>query len=181
MRIEIVSKNFKPNENFRELIQKKVSKFDKYFKKEPTAKVLLSISGNNKFVMELTLIADNMRVRSEVTSDNMFDNIDIILPKIEKQIFKYRTKFENRLKKEAFEKSIYKSNEGLYKDEEATKFGKLVRIKNFEIAKSSVESAIEEMELLEHKFFVFLNAETEKVCVVYKRNDGDYGLLAPEY
>lgn len=181
MRIEIVSKNFKPNDNFKELIHKKISKFDKYFKKEPTAKVLLSILGTNKFVMELTLIADNMRVRSEVTSNNMFDNIDVILPKIERQIAKYRTKFENRLKKEAFEKSIYKSNENLFTDAESTKFGKLVRRKNFEIEKSSVESAIEEMELLEHNFFVFLNSETEKVCVVYKRNDGDYGLLAPEY
>jgi putative sigma-54 modulation protein len=179
MRIEIVSKNYKPRENMKELLEKKISKFDKYFHKEATAKVRLSMSGPEKHTMEITLNSDNMTVRSEVTSDNMFDNIDIILPKIERQIVKYRKRFDNKLRKDAFEApSIYESNEGYEGQENG---GKVVRVKSFQIAHNTVENAIAEMELLEHNFYVFINAETKKVNVVYKRNDGDYGLISPEY
>ncbi|MDD4316861.1 MAG: ribosome-associated translation inhibitor RaiA [Clostridia bacterium] len=178
MRIEIVSKNYKPRENMKELLEKKISKFDKYFRKEAVAKVRLSMSGPEKHTMEITLGTEDVTVRSEVTGENMFDNIDIILPKIERQIVKYRKKFDNKLRKEAFEApSIYESNEGY--NEEAT--GKVVRVKNFQIALTTVENAIQEMELLEHNFFVFVNAETKKVNVVYKRTDGDFGLISPEY
>lgn len=181
MRIEISSKNYKPNNNLKDLLEKKISKFEKYFKKQANAKVVLSISGTSKFTMEITIISNNMRVRSEVTSENMFDNIDVILPKIERQIVKYRKRFENKPRKEDFEQApIYEDNEKLTEDDYA-KYGKLVREKKFEIAMSTVEEAIEEMELLAHNFFVFLNADNEKVSVVYKRNDGDYGLISPEY
>ncbi len=178
MRIEIFSKNYKPRDNMKELLEKKISKFDKYFHKEATAKVRLSMSGPEKHTMEITLGSDNMTVRSEVTSANMFDNIDIILPKIERQIVKYRKRFDNKLRKEAFEApSIYESNEG-YKDEDN---GKVVKVKSFEISHITVENAVAAMELLEHNFYVFINAETKKVNVIYKRNDGDYGLISPEY
>lgn len=179
MRIEITSKNYKPKDNLKEILERKISKFDKYFKKDPSAKVRLSLEGNNKHTMEVMIISDNMRVRSEVTSENMFDNVDILLPKIERQIVKYRKRFDNKLKKEAFEESIYEDNQDV--NEENTKYGKLVREKSFEIAMTTVDEAIEEMELLAHNFYVFLNADNEKVSIVYKRNDGDYGLISPEY
>ena len=117
-------------------------------------------------------------MRSEVTSDNMYDNIDIVLPKIERQIVKYRKRFDNKLRKEAFEAPIYEKNEEI---DNKTVSGKLVKEKKFEIAMTTVSNAIEEMELLDHNFYVFMNEETEKVCVVYKRNDGNYGLILPEY
>lgn len=180
MRIEITSKNYRSKDNLKELLEKKISKFDKYFKKEASAKVRLSISGNNKFTMEITISTDNMKVRSEVTSDNMFDNIDILLPKIERQIVKYRKRFENKLKKEAFEApTIYEGNQEYAEKQSDT--GTLVKEKKFEIAMTTVDAAIEEMELVDHNFYVFLNADTEKVSIVYKRNDGDYGLISPEY
>lgn len=178
MRIEISSKNYKPKDTLKDLLEKKINKFDKYFKKEASAKVILSLSGNNKYTMEITLTSDNSRVRSEVTSDNMYDNIDIVLPKIERQIVKYRKRFDNKLRKEAFEAPIYEKNEEI---DNKTVSGKLVKEKKFEIAMTTVSNAIEEMELLDHNFYVFMNEETEKVCVVYKRNDGNYGLILPEY
>lgn len=183
MRIEITSKNYKPNGNLKELLEKKINKFDKYFHKEPSAKVVLSMTGNSKYTMEIMIVSDTLKVRSEVTSTNMFDNIDIVLPKIERQIVKYRKRFESKLKKEAFETPlIYDTNENVAQhDEEQKKSGKLVKEKSFEIAMTDVDNAIEEMELLDHNFYIFLNADTEKISVVYKRYDGNYGLLSPEY
>lgn len=179
MRLEISSKNYKPNNNLKEIIQKKISKFDKFFKQEAQAKVVLSLSGNNKYTMEVTILFDNMKVRSEVTGDNMFDNIDIVLPKIERQISKYRSRLDNKLKKEAFDQpSIYENHSS---KNNQTKYGKLVREKSFEITMATVDHAIEEMELLSHNFYVFLNADNNKVSIVYKRKDGDYGLISPEY
>ncbi|MFW5780837.1 MAG: ribosome hibernation-promoting factor, HPF/YfiA family [Bacillota bacterium] len=182
MRIEIATKNYKPNDHLKGLIEKKISRFDKYFDKEADIKVMLIASGQNynRYTMEITLNSGSMRVRSEVTSDNMYDNIDIILPKIERQIVKYRKKFEAKLRKGAFrEPYIYEESKSAEDDQQVK--GKIVKIKNFEIAMTTVENAVEEMELLEHNFYVFINEETAKVNVVYKRNDGDYGLISPEY
>ncbi len=180
MRLEISSKNYKPNNHLKEILQKKISRFDKFFDKEAQTKVLLSSTGNNKYTMEVTILFNDMRVRSEVTGDNMFDNIDIVLPKIERQIIKYRKRFDNKLKKEAFEQEpIYAQS--ATKSNNHHRYGKLVREKSFEIAMSTVENAIEEMELLSHNFYIFLNADNNRVSIVYKRKDGDYGLISPEY
>lgn len=181
MRIEIITKNFKAKDTLKDLLEKKIAKFDKYFRKEAVAKVRLSGIGNGKFSMEITIVADGTHIRSEFTSENMYDNIDIILPKIERQIAKYRKKFENRLNKDAFnEPFIYDSN-AVQEDELKTKPPKLVKTKNFELSMMSVEGAVEEMDLIGHNFYVFINADDEKVSVLYKRNDGDYGLISPEY
>ena len=113
MRIEIATKNYKPTDHLKQIIEKKISKFDKYFSQEASAKVMLSASGqqNNRHTMEITLKSGSISVRSEVTSDNMYDNIDIILPKIERQIVKHRKKFESRFRKESLKDPyIYASN-----------------------------------------------------------------------
>lgn len=182
MRIEIATKNYKPNDHLKGIIEKKIAKFDKYFQKEATIKVMLAASGqnNNRYTMEITLNSGSMRVRSEVTSDNMYENIDVILPKIERQIVKYRKKFEAKLKKEAFKEPYIYEQSKEAEENQQTK-AKIVKRKNFEIGMSTVENAIEDMELLEHNFYVFLNADTSKVSIVYKRHDGDYGLIEPEY
>lgn len=183
MRIEITSKNFISKDTLKDLLEKKIGKFDKYFRKEAVAKVRLSTVKNNKYTMEVMIVSEDMRVRSEYTSENMYDNLDIVLPKIERQIVKYRKRFDHRIKNEAFdEPSIYASTDkAIASNELYSKDGKIVKVKNFEIAMTTVENAIEEMDLLEHSFYVFKNAETAKVNIVYKRNDGDYGLLDPEY
>lgn len=180
MRIEITSKNFKPKDTLKELLEKKISKFDKYFRKEASAKVRLSTIGNGKYQMEITIVADGALVRSENASDNMYDNIDIILPKIERQIAKYRKKLDVKVPKEDLASSlIYDTNIGAF--EEMDKPAKVVKTKRFELALMDVDNAIAEMELLEHNFYIFINSENEKVSVLYKRNDGDYGLIIPEY
>ncbi|MGI6213727.1 MAG: ribosome hibernation-promoting factor, HPF/YfiA family [Christensenellales bacterium] len=179
MRIEFVNKNYKLSSKLKELIEKKIARFDKYFKNDAKAKVVLSEVGHDKYTMEVTIDFDSTKVRSEVTSDNMYDNIDLVLPKIENQIRKGRNRIRGKLNAalETDGDALYEINNEIA---EAPK-GKIVRMKKFELSVISPEDATLEMELLGHTFYVFLNGETGKVAVVYKRDNGDYGLLEPEY
>lgn len=177
MRIEILSKSYRLDEGLKNLITKKLSKFDKYFNKEASAKVKLSSAGNNSFTMEISLDADNLSVRSAATGDKMNENLDIVLPKLERQVVKYRDKFGSKIKKNAFEgPAIFAASE-----EEESRNGNVVKVKKFEISVTSVDNAVEEMELLNHNFYIFVNGDNNKVSVLYRRNDGDYGLIEPEY
>ncbi|HKL74419.1 MAG TPA: ribosome-associated translation inhibitor RaiA [Clostridia bacterium] len=174
MRIEINCKNYHLDENFKALITKKLTKFDKYFSNEPTAKIKLSTVGSDKASMEISLYADKMiAVRSVVTSNDMNANLDILLPKLERQIVKYRTKLGDKFRKSALQTpTIYDENTDIEMDD-----GNVVKIKNFDISVISISDAIEQMELLNHTFYVFVNKEDSKTCVLYRRNDGDYGLI----
>ncbi|HOO22873.1 MAG TPA: ribosome-associated translation inhibitor RaiA [Clostridia bacterium] len=173
MRIEINSKNYRADENLKALITKKLSKFDKYFNAEPVAKVKLSRIGNDQFTMEISLDAERIAVRSVVTSNDMNSNLDIVLRKLERQIVKYRTKLGDKFRKGALDTpTIYDENNDIEMDD-----GKVVKVKNFDISVISISEAIEQMELLNHAFYVFVNKEDGKTCVLYRRNDGDYGLI----
>lgn len=176
MRIELISKGYNEGNRLVSVIEKKLSKFDKFFSEEGKAKIKLSTVGKDKFTMEITIDFSGSIVRSEITSDNMYDNIDLIIPKLERQIAKYRDRMLSKQPKKALPLKL---------DEEIApakeKAGKVVKVKNFDISIITVDEAVAELEILDHDFYVFVNAENNKVSVVYKRHDGDYGLLTPEY
>ena len=174
MRTEILAKTYRLDENLKNLITKKLDKFDKYFNKEAIAKVKLTSVGN-KQRMEISIEAENISVRSAAESEKMNENIDLILPKLERQIIKYKDKFGNKMKKGAFE------TPAIYEEPAEEKRGNVVKVKKFDISVTTIDNAIEEMELLNHNFYIFVNGENNKVSVLYKRNDGDYGLIEPEY
>ena len=173
MRNEILAKSYRLDENLKNLIQKKLAKFDKYFNEDAIAKVKLSTVGN-KERMEISIEAGNMSVRSAAESEKMNENIDVILPKLERQILKCKDKFGSKIKKAAVEADI---KEPIAEEKKGT----VVKVKKFDISVTTVENAVEEMELLNHNFYIFVNGDNNKVCVLYKRNDGDYGLIEPEY
>ena len=102
MRIEIIARNYKLTDNLEEIINKKMEKFSRYFEDDALAKIFLKETGKERYVMEVTIFFGNNMVRSEVSSDNMYKNIDLALPKIEGQIRKHRTKL-GKLKKNALE------------------------------------------------------------------------------
>ena len=110
-------------------------------------------------------------MRAEIVSDNMYDNIDLILPKLERQVRKYRTKLGKKVKESAFDM------EALYENTEPVPDLSVARVKETELRKMSVKDAIDEMELLDHSFYVFINEANELVNIVYKRAAGDVGLL----
>ncbi len=177
MKIELVSKNYNEGMRLVNVIEKKLSRLDKYFSGDAEALVKLSTVGTDKYTMEITVRFGGYIARAEVTSQNMYDNIDLALPKLEKQIAKFRDRMNSKTPKKALPLKTEPTEEAAA----AESFGKVVKEKNFDISIVTVDDAIAEMDLLDHDFYVFVNAENNKVSVVYKRHDGDYGLITPEY
>lgn len=177
MIIELVSKNYNEGNRLVNVIEKKLSRLDKYFSGDAEALVKLSTVGTEKYTMEITVRFGGYIARAEVTSQNMYDNIDLVLPKLEKQIAKFRDRMNSKVPK----KALPLKTESAEAVPAAEKMGNIVKEKNFNISIVTVEEAIAEMELLDHDFYVFVNADNNKVSVVYTRHDGDYGLITPEY
>ncbi len=175
MEIEINSKNFVVSEKLKEIIEKKVSKLDKYFNDDAVTKVLCKKEGNfNK--LELTVRSRGLFYRAEVTGDNMYENIDQALPKVERQVVKYGDKFFTRLKKDSLNKDY------LFFDElPQMKKLEVVKKKQFELEPISVEDAKVFLDTIDNNFYVFLNRETNNVNVIYRRNDGNLGLIETIY
>ena len=176
MKFDIYAKNYEVGDKLKNVTEQKLAKLDKYFKDdETTAKVNFKKQGNS-FTTEIMLDFNGKFVRATATSDNFYDNLDIILPKLEGQIRKHRTKFDQHNKNAAFnDAAIYdlKNNEENAKQQ-------VVKKKNFVLAPMTVKEAEEEMELLGHSFYVFLDAKTNTVQILYMRNDGDLGLIEPQ-
>lgn len=176
MRIELIGRNYEISEHLKEITEQKLSKLDKYFgKDEVEAKVCMKKQGNF-LTTEVMLDYSGKFVRATASSDNFYDNLDAVLPKIEGQIRKYRTRFDKHNKNSAFKESAVYEKESAYEKKEDT----IVREKKFVLTPMTVKEAIEEMDLLGHSFYVFLDAKTQTVQVLYKRNDGDLGLIEPE-
>lgn len=173
MRIEIIEKNCKVSEKLSAVIHKKVGRLEKYFDEDDLCSVYLK--QENKFVKtELTVYYKGNMVRAEVSAENFYDAIDQVLPKLEKQIYRHKTKLESKLKKGAFaEKQIFFG-------EAVQPEGKLVRTKTFALTPMTTEEAVEQLDLLGHSFYIFQDAETDEIRVVYLRDNGDVGLIIPE-
>jgi len=177
MKIELVSKNYNEGSRLVGVIEKKLGKLDKYFSGDADALVKLSTVGNDKFTMEITVRFGGYIARAEATGSNMYDNIDLILPKLEKQIARFRDRMNSKVPKKALPLKTDVEEAAAPREY----YGNIVKEKHFDISIVTVDEAIAEMELLDHDFYVFVNAENNRVSVVYKRRDGDYGLITPEY
>ena len=177
MKIELVSKNYNEGSRLVSVIEKKLGKLDKYFSGDADALVKLSTVGNDKFTMEITVRFGGYIARAEVTGSNMYDNIDLILPKLEKQIARFRDRMNSKMPKKALPLKTDVEEAAAPREY----YGNIVKEKHFDISIVTVDEAIAEMEFLDHDFYVFVNAENNRVSVVYKRHDGDYGLITPEY
>lgn len=176
MIIDVVVKNYEVSEHLKRITEQKLAKLDKYFSgEEPNAKVSFKKQANT-LTLEVVLSYANKFVRATVSGDNFYDNLDLVLPKLEGQIRKYRTKFDKHNKNNAFrEDSLYFAERF---DEEKNK--SVVKNKKFKLIPQTLDEAIEEMELLGHSFYVYKDAKTGDIKVLYKRMDGDLGLIEPE-
>lgn len=183
MRITITSRNVDVSDKLKNLINKKMQKLDRYFKKGTEVSVCMN-QEKNRSVMEVTVHCDGIVIRAEKSDTDMYSALDKVLQKLERRIRKHRTKIEKKLHDEAFalNEPLFEATEpNDEEDDEDDILGKVVKVKNFNVKPMSVEEAILQMDLLGHGFFVFRNAESMDVNVVYKRNKGDYGLIDPEY
>lgn len=175
MKISIYSKNLQLTDALREAAFKKLRRLDKFFQQDIEAKVVLSIEKKIHKV-EVTIPFNGRIVRVEEYSDDMYNAIDEAVEALEQQIRKHKTKLQS--KRQSNDSIKFENIEPL-DDEDEEEF-KVVKTKRFAIKPMNIEEAILQMDLLKHNFFVFLNADTEEVNVVYKRKDSNYGLIEPE-
>ena len=178
MKIKIFGKNIEVTEGIKGAVEEKLGKLDKYFAEETKADVTLSVNRNDQKV-EVTIPVKGGIIRAEEVSEEMYSSIDRVEETIERQLVKYKNKLVDK-------KKSYRDNftndyiEADYEDEDEDVV-KIVRTKSFGIKPMDAEEACIQMELLGHNFFVFLNAETDEVNVVYKRKGGTFGLIEPNF
>lgn len=175
MKVTVVSKNIEITEGLRDGIERKISKLEKYFEKEVEAKVTVAVQ-KNAHIVEVTIPFSGIMLRAEEATDDMYKSVDLVEEKLVRQIRKQKTKLSRKYNKSLRFAEIATDVE----DVEETK-GKIVRTKSFAVKPMNSEEAVLQMELLGHSFFVYQDTDTNNVSVVYKRKDGNYGLLDPEY
>lgn len=172
MKIEIVAKNYRVTQDLKDVIQKKISKLDKYFDEGAQCKIYLK-KEKIRSKMEISLNYKSLNIRAEGNGENFYDIIDIVLPKLERQIHKHRSKLEAKLKQGAYK------DEYVYEQAEEENSFNLVKTKQFDLNPMTQEEAITEFELLGYNFFVFQDYEDNRVKVLYLREDGNIGLIDP--
>ncbi len=174
MKFIIVGKNIEVTEGLRSAVEDKIGKLEKYFTPTTEVHVTLSVEKERQKI-EVTIPVKGNIIRSEQVSSDMYISIDLVEEIIERQLKKYKTKLVDQQQNAAFFKQEYMEKD--FMDEEEVK---IIRTKKFDIKPMYPEDACVQMELLGHNFYVFCNAETEQVNVVYKRKGGTYGLIEPE-
>lgn len=178
MNINIVTKNTSVHENFKERCEKKLNKLDKFFGDEASAVVTVS-NQNNKETVEITIKAKGMFFRAERTSADRMDSLEGVIDALTKQIVKNKKKLSKKFSTERFEEIEPEVVAEVSNEIEPEKYG-IERVKKFEVNAMDVQEAILEMNMLGHSFFIFKDIESDRLNVVYKREDGNYGLLIPE-
>lgn len=172
MKYNIRGNKLEVTDAINEYIKNKLSKVEKYLddNEEVEAKALISAKGKDQKV-EVTIWSGKYNIRAEETNEDLYAAIDLVIDKIEKQIRRYKDKLTS--KKTKTEMIPDMEIEDYFEEDNQT----IVRRKEVFLKPIDEEEAITQMELLGHTFFVFKNVETNKINVVYKRNDGDYGII----
>ena len=176
MRIKITGRNIELTEGLKAAVEDKLNKLEKYFTPDTEVNVTLSAEKERQKV-EVTIPMKGSYIRSEQVSSDMYVSIDLVEEVIERQLKKYRTKLVTKQQNAA---AVFKQDFLDEKSEDDEEI-KIIRTKKFDMKPMYPEDACVEMELLGHDFYVFINAETEDVNVVYKRKGNTYGLIEPEY
>lgn len=174
MKITISGKNIEVTEGLKAAVNEKLGKLERYFTPDTEVIVTLSVEKERQKI-EVTIPVKGNIIRSEQVSSDMYVSIDLVEEIIERQLRKYKTKIVDKQQDASnFQKSYLEHD---YLEDEDIQ---IIRTKKFGMKPMYPEDACVQMELLGHNFFVFRNAETEEVNVVYKRKGNTYGLIEPE-
>ncbi|MCX7923697.1 MAG: ribosome-associated translation inhibitor RaiA [Clostridia bacterium] len=176
MKFIISGKNIEVTEALKEKVTKKISKLEKFFNPDTEVHVTLSVQKTRQIV-EVTIPFNGVVLRAEESNGDMYAAIDKVVDVLERQIRKNKTRLEKKLHEVAFRVENFK-----FEDEVPEEHNfEIVRSKRFAVKPMAVEEAILQMNLIGHEFFMFSNADTKEVNVVYRRKDGNYGLIEPEF
>lgn len=168
-KFHIRGENITITDPIRNYAKTKLSKLEKYFAEDVTVHVTAKVYPNKRAKAEVTISHKDVTLRAEETSDNWYASLDLVVDKLERQIRKHKTKMQKRNRaKKAHDESV---------DDTET----FARIKDLDIETLSPQEALNQMDLLGHDFFIFLNEDTARVSVVYHRKNGSTGLLNANY
>lgn len=177
MAVKIQGRNLEVTPRLREYVESKAARLDRYLGTISEVRVDLTVentrSAEDRQVAQFTVYSKKAILRAEERTGDIFASIDAVMDKLHRQIERYKGKRQHRLR--AGEVEMEMETE----EEEELSGGEIVRVKRFEVWPMDEQEAIEQMEMLGHDFFIFYNAEDAAVNVVYRRKDGDYGLLQP--
>ena len=176
MRYIITGRNIEVTPGLRDAVQEKIGKLDRYFHPDTEVNVTLSVQRDMQKI-EVTIPVKGHIIRAEESSSDMYVSIDLVEEIIERQIKKYKNKLLDKKQSAMAFSQIFLDEEFNSPEEEI----KIVKSKRFGIKPMDPEEACIQMELLGHSFYVFLNAETDEVNVVYKRKGNTYGLIEPSF
>ena len=179
MKFMVRGKNIEVTDALKNYVEEKVGKIEKYFDDDTVIEAQVSLEvEKQRHIVEVTAFVDGLILRGEEVTGDMYASIDGVIEKLLRQIRKYKTKIQRKLRKEKkeYKKDVIKARKENGEDE-----SEIVKTKRFAMKPMPVEEAVMQMDLLDHDFFVFSNADTNEVNVVYKRNDGNYGLIEPTF
>jgi len=174
MKVQVRGRNIEVTDALKDYVVKRVGKLNRFIENLGDVQVTMTVEKNSHRI-EVTIPVNGMILRGEESTGDMYTSTDLVVEKLEKQIEKYKGKLQKRGVRVV---DGQKPQVSAAEDEEAPR---LVRTKRFAIKPVTVEEAVLQMNLLGHNFFVFSNAETEQINVVYKRKDGNYGLIEPDF
>lgn len=175
MRFTIIGRNIDVTPGLKAAIEEKIGKLNRYFNPDTEIIATLSVQ-KEKQNIEVTIPVKGTIIRAEESSNDMYVSIDLVEEVIERQLRRYRKKLIDKKQSAQSFSELFMSEEADTDDEV-----KIVKSKKFAMKPMDPEEACVQMELLGHSFYVFLNAETEEVNVVYKRKNSTYGLIEPEF
>jgi putative sigma-54 modulation protein len=187
MRYVIRGNNLQVTDALKEFVERKLSRLEKYFDSEADleAHVVMSVI-KDEHKVEVTIPYPGLLCRAEESSEDMYASVDLVVEKLERQIRKYKTRVNRKSRQDASFRNTRKENDynrgtaaSVVTDEEEMDLN-VVRPKRFHLKPMDTEEAILQMDMLGHNFFVFTNAITNEVNVIYRRKDGKYGLIEPE-
>ena len=173
MNIKLASRNTTVRDSFKNSLDKKLSKLNRFFDDSVVTNVTVTHEGGRETV-EITIKEGGMFFRAEKTTNDRLDSLDAVVDSLFRQIVKNKNKLEKRMRGTAFEPGYDDDFIG------APDTYEIVKSKRFQVKPMDVEEAILQMNLIGHSFYMFRNMDGGEVCVVYKRKDGNYGLLEPE-
>ena len=173
----IRGKNIEITQPLRDYVEKRVGKITKYFDNMEEISVLLSVEKDRQIVEVTAEVRGGLILRGQESNPDMYTSIDLVVEKLERQIHKQKTKLERRFRNGGMRAEAFAAETKYQAEREDEGEYPIVKTKHFVVKPMDVQEAIMQMNLLNHTFFVFRDAQTEQICVVYKRTAGAYGLL----
>lgn len=178
MEYNIRGQHIQVTDAMRDFVEKKLSRLEKYFEETITSEINVTMSvTKGKHAVEVTIQLPTVMLRAEEKSEDMYASVDLVVDKLERQIRKNKTKLNRKFRQSSGIRTLFQDEGAATKVLEEEDDLELVRTKRFMLKPMDVEEAILQMNMVGHSFFMFANAETKEVNVVYKRNDGKYGLI----